>query len=97
MRKKKKYGKHSVMTDICLNFTTRAAFDFGFKNAIIGDPTAKRYRRLNMQMVKAADIQRSFLAGISAVGNLYTAIMNTADFLKENNLVIIAVNTLQFT
>ncbi|MDN5397461.1 MAG: hypothetical protein L0G39_17900 [Chryseobacterium sp.] len=68
-----------MMTDVCLNSTTRAAFDFGFKNAIIGDPTPKRYRRLSVQ-VKAADIQRSFLAGISALGNSYTAIMNTADF-----------------
>ncbi|SHL77019.1 Isochorismatase family protein [Chryseobacterium carnipullorum] len=69
-----------MMTDVCLNSTTRAAFDFGFKNTIIGDPTAKRDRIMNVQMVKAADIQRSFLVGISALGNSYTAIMNTADF-----------------
>lgn len=71
-----------MMTDVCVESTTRAAFDFGFNNLIIGDATATRNRELNGEMVKAADVQKSFLAGISALGNLYARIMNTNEFLK---------------
>ncbi|MBP2617573.1 cysteine hydrolase family protein [Chryseobacterium jejuense] len=72
-----------MMTDVCIESTTRASFDFGFNNTIIGDATATRDRELNGKVVKAAEVQRPFLAGISALGNLYAHIVNTNDFLKE--------------
>ncbi|CAH0208259.1 cysteine hydrolase family protein [Chryseobacterium sp. Bi04] len=70
-----------MMTDVCVESTTRAAFDLGFTNTIIGDATATRDRELNGQVVKAAEVQRSFLAGISALGDLYARIVSTDDFL----------------
>ncbi|AZB16694.1 cysteine hydrolase [Chryseobacterium indologenes] len=70
-----------MMTDVCVESTTRAAFDFGFSTAVIGDATATRDRELGGKIVPADDIQRSFLAGISALGNLYAEIVNTEDFL----------------
>lgn len=72
-----------MMTDVCVESTTRASFDFGFNNMIIGDATATRDRELNGQTVKASEVQKSFLAGISALGGLYAKIVNTKDFLKE--------------
>ncbi len=72
-----------MMTDVCVEATARAAFDFGFSNTIIGDATATRNRELNGEVVKATDVQKSFLAGISALGDLYARIVNTSDFLNE--------------
>ncbi|SHF91111.1 Nicotinamidase-related amidase [Chryseobacterium sp. OV279] len=76
----KKRIKHLVitgmMTDVCVDSTVRAAFDLGFKNTVIENATATRDRVLNGQVIKAAEVQSSFLAGMSALGNLYAEIVS---------------------
>lgn len=71
-----------MMTDVCVESTARAAFDYNFNSTIIGDATATKDRELYGEVVKAVEVQRSFLAGISALGNLYTRIVNTQNFLQ---------------
>jgi len=72
-----------MMTDVCVESTTRAAFDLGYKNTIIGDACATRDRELGSEVIPAAVVHESFLAGISALDDLYARIMNTQDYIKK--------------
>lgn len=72
-----------MMTDVCVDSTVRAAMDFGFNNTVIGDAVATKDRELFGEAVKAADINRSYLAGMSALGNLYAKVLTTNEFLKQ--------------
>ncbi|WP_326983398.1 cysteine hydrolase family protein [Chryseobacterium sp. MYb264] len=71
-----------MMTDVCVESTTRAAFDLGYKNTIIGDACATRNRELNGEMIPAGIVHESFLAGVSALDNLYAIIVNTQDYIR---------------
>jgi nicotinamidase-related amidase len=73
-----------MMTDVCVDATVRASMDFGFSNTVIGDAVATRNRDLYGQAVKAADINRSYLAGMSALGGLYAKVLTAKEFLNNN-------------
>lgn len=72
-----------MMTDVCVDATTRAAMDYGFSNTIIGDAVATRDRELNGETVPAAQVNRSFLAGLSALGGLYANIESAEQYLSK--------------
>lgn len=67
-----------MMTHMCVDATTRAAKDFGFNCTLIGDACATKDLAVNGQVVKAADVQTSFLAAL----NGFYSNMITTDELK---------------
>lgn len=71
-----------MMTDVCVISTVRAAMDFGFSNTVISDACATRAREVNGKTVSAANIQRSFLAGMNALDGLYARIKTTNQFIS---------------
>jgi nicotinamidase-related amidase len=70
-----------MMTHMCVDSTVRAAKDYGFDIELIGDACATRDLELNGQIVKAHDIQNSFLA---ALNPFYSILKATQQFLSKN-------------
>jgi nicotinamidase-related amidase len=68
-----------MMTHMCVDATTRAAFDFGYKCTVIGDACASRDLEINGKTVKADDVHHAFLA---ALAFFYAEIKNTESFLS---------------
>ena len=54
-----------AMTHMCIDTTTRAAFDLGYKCHVISDACATRDLEFNGQSVKAAEVQAAFMAALS--------------------------------
>ncbi len=54
-----------AMTHMCVDSTTRAAFDLGYKCQVIFDACATRNLEFNGQLVNAEDVQASFMAALS--------------------------------
>ena len=54
-----------MMTHMCVDSTTRAAFDYGFECILAGDACATKNLILNNKMIHAADVHTSFLAAIN--------------------------------
>ncbi|MBC7557257.1 MAG: cysteine hydrolase [Chryseobacterium sp.] len=69
-----------MMTQMCIDATTRAAKDFEFECTVIGDACATRDLEVNGKTVKAEDVQTAFLAGLSS---FYAVIKSTANYLSE--------------
>jgi len=70
-----------MMTQMCIDATVRAAKDYEFECTVIGDACATRDLEVNGVQVKAADVQTSFLAGLSF---FYAEVKNTNDYLSAN-------------
>lgn len=68
-----------MMTHMCVDATTRAAVDFGYKCTVIGDTCASRDLEINGKTVKADDVHHAFLA---ALAFFYAEIKSTEAFLK---------------
>ena len=68
-----------MMTHMCVDATTRAAFDFEYKCTVIGDACASRDLEINGKTVKADDVHHAFLAALEF---FYAEIKSTAAFLS---------------
>ncbi|MEG1020675.1 MAG: cysteine hydrolase family protein [Myroides sp.] len=68
-----------MMTHMCVDATTRAAFDFEYKCIVIDDACASRDLEINGKTVKAQDVHNAFLA---ALAFFYAEIKNTEEFLS---------------
>lgn len=69
-----------MMTHMCVDATTRAAKDYGYTCTVIGDACATKDLEILGQKVKAADVQKSFLA---ALDYFYADVLTTSQFLHQ--------------
>lgn len=69
-----------MMTHMCVDATVRAAKDDGFNCVVIADACATRDLEINGEEVKAAEVQKSFLA---AFNGFYATVKTTKQYLEE--------------
>ena len=67
-----------MMTHMCLEATTRAAFDLGFPCTVIHDACATRGLSFGETILSAGQVQAAFLA---ALGSVYARIVSAGDYL----------------
>jgi nicotinamidase-related amidase len=68
-----------AMSHMCIDATTRAAFDFGFKCTVIHDACATRDLTFEGLTIPAAQVHGAFMAALEA---RYARIMSVKDFLS---------------
>ncbi|WGQ09710.1 cysteine hydrolase family protein [Pedobacter gandavensis] len=68
-----------MMTHMCVDAGTRAAFDYGFGCTVIGDACATKDLEIKGAQVKAADVQTAFLAALEF---FYAKIQTTDEYLN---------------
>ena len=81
----KKTGKDTVvicgaMSHMCIDATTRAAFDYGFNCVVVEDASATRDLVFKGKTIKAADVHASFMAALSVP---YAQVLTTNELLKN--------------
>jgi len=67
-----------AMSHMCIDATTRTAFDLGFSCTVIEDACATRDLRFKGETIKAAKVHAAFMAALSVP---YAAVMSTAEYL----------------
>nr|WP_321452578.1 cysteine hydrolase family protein [uncultured Carboxylicivirga sp.] len=69
-----------MMTHMCVDATTRAAKDLGFTISVISDACATKDLEYAETVVKAAEVQLSFL---SALNYFYSTVQTTKEYLNQ--------------
>jgi nicotinamidase-related amidase len=67
-----------MMTHMCVDATTRAAFDLGLQCTVLHDACATRALSFQNDMVSAQQVHAAFLAALAAV---YAKVVSTDDFI----------------
>jgi nicotinamidase-related amidase len=65
---------------MCIDTTTRAAFDLGYQCQVISDACATRDLEFDGQLVRAAEVQTAFMAALAVP---FAKILSTDHFLAE--------------
>lgn len=68
-----------AMTHMCIDTSTRAAFDLGYKCHVIADACATKDLIFNGETVKAKDVQNAFMAALSVP---FATISSTQEYLQ---------------
>jgi len=69
-----------AMSHMCIDATTRAAFDYGFQCTVIHDACASRNVVFEGRTIPAAQVHGAFMA---ALGMRYARVISLKDFLSE--------------
>ncbi len=67
-----------AMSHMCIDATTRAAFDLGFGCMVVEDACATRDLEFKGEKIKAADVHGAFMAALKMV---YAEVVSVADYL----------------
>lgn len=70
-----------MMTQMCVDATTRAAKDFGFACEVIGDACAAKDLVIQNESVAASEVQKAFLA---ALNYFYSTVKSTGEYLNNH-------------
>jgi len=71
-----------MMTQMCVDATTRAAFDYGFGCTLVHDACAARQLSFGGATVPGAHVQSAFLA---ALNGLYARITSAGEFISKQS------------
>jgi len=69
-----------MMTHMCVEATTRAAFDYGLAVTVVHNACATRALAFRDLVIPAAQVHGAFLAALSPI---YAKVVSTADFLAN--------------
>lgn len=69
-----------AMSHMCIDATTRAAFDLGFNCVVAEDACATMDLFFNNKIIKASEVHASFMAALSFP---YAKVISTRDILKD--------------
>ena len=67
-----------AMSHMCVDATTRAAFDYGFNCVVVEDACATRNLVFKEKTIKASDVHASFMAALAVP---YAQVLNTKEAL----------------
>lgn len=67
-----------AMSHMCIDATTRAAFDFGYRCVVVHDACARRDVQFGGETIEAAKVHAAFMA---ALAGTYAQVISTCEFM----------------
>jgi nicotinamidase-related amidase len=71
-----------MMTHMCIDTTTRAAYDLGYNSIVLEDCCATKDLRFRDRIVDSKDVQSAFLA---AIDGTFARVIKSEEYLREEN------------